>query len=41
MTVIQGSPIFVVGTGRSGSTIFHRLLCTHHKVAWLNRILSQ
>jgi len=28
-------PIFIIGAGRSGSTIFHRLLCGHPEVAWL------
>ncbi len=38
MTVIQGNPLFGMDTGRLGSTIFHRLLCSYHEVAWLNRI---
>lgn len=40
MTISDRSPIFVVGTGRSGSTIIHKMLCMHPGVAWLNRILS-
>ena len=28
-------PIIVVGTGRCGSTVFHRLLCKHPNLAWL------
>ncbi len=28
-------PIFIVGAGRSGSTVFHHLLCRHPGVAWL------
>lgn len=34
------SPIFVVGTGRSGSTIFYKMLSMHPDVAWVNRILA-
>lgn len=29
-------PIFIVGVGRSGSTIFHRVFCEHPQVAWLS-----
>ncbi len=29
-------PIFIVGTGRCGSTAFHRLLATHPQVMWLS-----
>ncbi|MCI0711454.1 MAG: sulfotransferase [Chloroflexi bacterium] len=31
-------PIFVVGTGRSGSTIFYKLLVKHPRVAWTSGI---
>lgn len=27
-------PIFIVGAGRSGSTVFHRVFCAHPGVAW-------
>ena len=30
-------PIFIVGTGRCGSTIFHQVLSHHPHVAWLSR----
>jgi hypothetical protein len=29
-------PIIIVGTGRCGSTVFHRLLATHPEVMWLS-----
>lgn len=34
-------PIFVVGTGRSGSTIFHQILCEHPEVSWLSEICNR
>lgn len=33
-----GSPIFIVGAGRSGSTIFHRMLCDHPQLAWMSSL---
>jgi len=35
------SPLFIIGVGRSGSSIFHRLLCRHPSVVWLSRVLEQ
>ncbi len=29
-------PIFIVGVGRSGSSIFHRMFADHPRVAWLS-----
>lgn len=34
------SPLFIVGVGRSGSSVFHRLLCRHPRAAWLSRVLE-
>ncbi len=34
-------PIFIVGVGRSGSTIFHRMFAEHPQVAWLPYIADQ
>ncbi len=31
------NPIFILGTGRCGSTIFHHALSHHARVAWLSR----
>jgi len=31
-------PIFIVGTGRCGSTIFHQVFSYHANVAWLSRV---
>ncbi|MFL5401338.1 MAG: sulfotransferase family protein [Gemmatimonadales bacterium] len=36
MTISQ--PIIIVGTGRCGSTVFHRLLATHPQVMWLSNL---
>jgi len=33
-----GKPIFVVGAGRSGSTVFFEMLATHPRLAWLSRL---
>lgn len=30
------NPIFIIGTGRSGSTIFHQILSEHPNLAWLS-----
>ena len=30
-------PIIIVGVGRSGSTIFHQVMCGHPSVTWLSR----
>lgn len=32
------TPIFIVGTGRSGSTVFFDLFANHPNVAWLSRL---
>lgn len=29
-------PIFIIGTGRCGSTVFHRTLARHPQIAWLS-----
>jgi hypothetical protein len=34
--MIIEKPIFIVGTGRCGSTIFHRVFARHPNVAWLS-----
>lgn len=34
-------PAFIVGVGRSGSSIFHRIMCRHPDVAWLSRVLER
>ena len=32
------NPLFITGTGRCGSTIFHRILSYHPSTAWLSRL---
>jgi hypothetical protein len=36
LTLMVKRPIFIVGVGRSGSTIFHRMFSEHPNVAWLS-----
>jgi omega-hydroxy-beta-dihydromenaquinone-9 sulfotransferase len=36
-----GSPIFVIGTGRSGSTLFFDMLAGHPEVAWPSDLLRR
>ncbi len=31
-------PVFIIGTGRSGSTVFHRMLSAHPNLAWLSKL---
>jgi sulfotransferase family protein len=39
MTVTK--PIIIVGTGRCGSTVFHRLLASHPQVMWLSALCDR
>jgi omega-hydroxy-beta-dihydromenaquinone-9 sulfotransferase len=34
-------PIFVVGTGRCGSTMFHDVLCSHPSLGWLSQLVHK
>jgi omega-hydroxy-beta-dihydromenaquinone-9 sulfotransferase len=34
-------PIFIFGTGRSGTTIFHQILSNHPNVAWLSSLCNK
>ena len=34
-------PIFIIGVGRSGSSIFHQILSHHPGVAWLSRLSEE
>lgn len=38
---VNPAPLFIVGVGRSGSSVFHRLMCRHPRAAWLSRVLEQ
>lgn len=31
-------PVFIVGVGRSGSTVFHQMMARHPRTAWLSRL---
>lgn len=33
-------PVFIIGVGRSGSSVFHRTLCQHPHAAWFSRLLE-
>ena len=33
-------PIFIIGSGRSGSTVFHEILCEHPNAYWLSNLSS-
>lgn len=33
-------PVFIVGTGRCGSTIFQQVLCEHPSLAWLSAVFD-
>jgi hypothetical protein len=35
------SPVFIVGAGRSGSTIFHQMFCDHPQVAWMSTLCDK
>ncbi|MBS0433175.1 MAG: sulfotransferase [Proteobacteria bacterium] len=35
------SPIFVIGTGRSGSTLFHQMFAEHPQLAWLSELCDR
>lgn len=34
-------PIFIIGTGRSGSTLFHDIISHHEQLAWFSVLLSK
>jgi hypothetical protein len=36
-----GRPIIIVGTGRCGSTVFHRLLAKHSRLMWLSGVCDR
>jgi len=33
-------PVFIIGSGRSGSTVFHEILCEHPNFFWLSNLSS-
>src|SRR4029079_14209154 len=40
-TVTESAPLFIVGTGRCGSTIFNDILAHHPEVCWLSTVGNQ
>ncbi len=34
-------PIIIIGTGRSGSTMFHEIMCQHPNLSWFSVLLSK
>lgn len=38
---MNNRPIFIVGTGRTGSTILHTILTHHPQIAWPSRLCNQ
>lgn len=34
-------PIFIIGVGRSGSTIFHKIFSQHPNMAWLSKLCDK
>lgn len=38
---VSGAPLFLIGVGRSGSTVFQRLLGLHPRVAWLSGLAER
>ena len=37
----MSGPIIIIGTGRSGTTIIHKVLCEHEKVYWLSGLIER
>lgn len=35
------SPVFIVGAGRSGSTVFHEMFCDHPQIAWMSTLCDE
>ncbi|BAF72483.1 sulfotransferase family protein [Sulfurovum sp. NBC37-1] len=38
--MITQKPIFIFGTGRSGTTVFHEMLCEHPNLAWTSHFCN-
>ena len=34
------SPLFIIGTGRCGSTVFHELFAHHPQLSWFTRMVN-
>lgn len=37
----MNAPLFIISSGRAGSTIFHRLLCEHPRVGWITELAGR
>ncbi|MDC0275386.1 sulfotransferase [Verrucomicrobiales bacterium] len=38
---MEQPPLFIISSGRAGSTIFHRILCEHPSVSWLTALADK
>lgn len=38
---MKESPIFIIGSGRSGTTLLYELLCKHEKLAWASNFTNR
>ena len=38
---LSKSPVFIIGAGRSGTTLLYKLLCLHADVAWVSNYVNQ
>lgn len=39
--MVIDAPLVVIGLGRSGSSVLHRMLAEHPRLAWLSRVAAR